>query len=99
MNERIKELAIQVIGDYSYGDYWPFYEEELEKFAESIIQECINCKTPLIKYYIDTQSEQDQALLLASISDYVSEIQKHFGIDPTIDDQLRSRSTYFGNNP
>jgi hypothetical protein len=40
MNERIKKLAIQVIGDYSYGDYWPFFEEELEKFTELIVQEC-----------------------------------------------------------
>jgi hypothetical protein len=40
MNERLKELAIQVIGDYSYGDYWPFFEEELEKFAELIVREC-----------------------------------------------------------
>jgi hypothetical protein len=40
MNEKIKELAIQVIGDYSYGDYWPFFDEELEKFAELIIRKC-----------------------------------------------------------
>ena len=39
MNERIQQLAIQVIGDYSYGDYWPFFEEELEKFTELIVEE------------------------------------------------------------
>lgn len=40
MNERIKALAVQAVGDYSKNDYWPFFEEELEKFAESIILEC-----------------------------------------------------------
>jgi predicted TIM-barrel fold metal-dependent hydrolase len=80
MNERIDAIYLQVI-DETCAD--PLY-----RFAELIIQECINCKNPLIKYYIDEHSEQEQVLLLASISDYVSEIQKHFGIDPTI----------FGNN-
>jgi hypothetical protein len=27
------------------------------------------------------------------------QIKQHFGVEPTIDDQLRSRSTYFGINP
>jgi hypothetical protein len=40
MNERIKQLAIQVSGDYSKDDYWPFFTEELEKFTELIVREC-----------------------------------------------------------
>jgi hypothetical protein len=42
MNERIKELKEQSFGDYSDGYYWPFFEVELEKFAELIVEECIN---------------------------------------------------------
>ena len=40
MNERIQELATRTVGDYSNNDYWPFFTEELEKFAELIIREC-----------------------------------------------------------
>ena len=42
MNERIKELAIKVAGDYSKDDYWSFFNEELEKFAELVVEECAN---------------------------------------------------------
>ncbi len=41
MNERIKQLAIYVIDDYTEDDYWPFFTEELEEFARLIIDECI----------------------------------------------------------
>jgi hypothetical protein len=39
MNKRIRELAIQAVGDYSKDDYWPFFEEEMQKFAELITEE------------------------------------------------------------
>lgn len=46
MNERIKELAIYVVDDYTEDDYWPFFTEELEEFAKLIIDECITaCAT------------------------------------------------------
>ena len=46
MNERIKQLAIYVVDDYTEDDYWPFFTEELEEFAKLIIDECITaCAT------------------------------------------------------
>ena len=83
MNERIKELAIQVIGDYSYGDYWPFFEEELDKFAELIVRECIDILDARRKIHtsptyrsIDSQDRVDAKAeeLLYSVMD----IKQHF---------------------
>jgi hypothetical protein len=50
MNERIKELAKEHLlhgkyngdGDVIEGEYYEFDPEELQKFAELIIQKCIN---------------------------------------------------------
>ena len=46
MNERIQKLALQAgaywnHGDFNMGSTVEFQEGDLEKFAESIIQECI----------------------------------------------------------
>jgi hypothetical protein len=30
------EMAREVIGDYSKQDYWPFFVEEIERFAELV---------------------------------------------------------------
>jgi hypothetical protein len=30
------EMAREVIGDYSKQDYWPFFVEEIERFAEMV---------------------------------------------------------------
>jgi hypothetical protein len=72
MNERIKELAEQVYGSAHYDDF---------KFAELIVRECLEQGSILAKHYIDTHSEQEQVMLLASIADYSTEIKKHFGVD------------------
>jgi hypothetical protein len=40
MNERIKELALQVGGFKCSEDEWGFYDEDIDKFAELIIREC-----------------------------------------------------------
>ncbi len=42
MNERIQELADQVGATHKQNlGVYQFYADELEKFAESIVQECI----------------------------------------------------------
>jgi len=69
VNERIKQLAIQVIGDYSYGDYWPFFEEELDKFAEVIIRECCSIVNDR------TQHNNPNDCLT------VLDIKEHFGVE------------------
>lgn len=43
MNERIRELAEQAEGTKKHVPaVWQFYDHELEKFAELIVQECVN---------------------------------------------------------
>jgi hypothetical protein len=54
---------------------------EMEKFAELIVRECMKCSDPLVSHYINTHTEQEQAPLLAAIADYSSEIKKHFGVE------------------
>ena len=82
MNKRIKELLEQAT---EVHDYWHRGESQHmvdhKMFAELIIQECIQCGNVLAKHYIDTHTEKDQAMLLASIADYSSEIRKHFGVE------------------
>jgi hypothetical protein len=41
MNERIKDLAVEVIVKNISADAWVFTDLELEKFAELIVKECI----------------------------------------------------------
>ena len=91
MNDRIKEFGRQAselaldeyrtrqktefAGDVIYSDIYD------QKFAELIIRECIEQGNTLANYYINTHSEQEQVMLLASIADYSNEIRKHFGIE------------------
>ena len=81
MNERIKELALQAgyTKDMFGVGHWDM--PECKKFAELIIEECIEQGDTLAKHYIDTHPEQEQVMLLASIADYSNEIKKHFGVE------------------
>jgi hypothetical protein len=83
MNERIQELAYQAD---AYSDAMDIGGKNYiglrdEYFAELIVRECMKCSDPLISHYIDKHPEQEQALLLAAIADYSSEIKKHFGVE------------------
>ena len=45
MNQRIKELAEQAgitLSQKDYSYYWVESAEDIEKFAELIVQECVN---------------------------------------------------------
>jgi hypothetical protein len=86
MNERIRQLAIDCAGQTEWDFPKPpasftFNREELAKFAELIVRECLGCSNNLANYYIDNHSEKEQTLLLASIADYSNEIKKHFGVE------------------
>lgn len=62
-------------------------EEDVFAFAEAIIEKCIDIIEDEDDGSVDTKSAR-----LAIIS-----IKKHFGLE-TVDDTLRNRSTYFGND-
>ena len=86
MNNRINEL-IEQANEYQYTIWDQYNQKEVEyykfnkeKFAELIVQECLKCGDRLVTHYINTHTEQEQALLLAAIADYTSEIKQHYGL-------------------
>jgi len=85
MNKRVKQLLGQAY-DEAVPETWTTLSSEqlgrvYEKFAELIVGECIEQGDILAKHYIDTHSEFEQTLLLASIADYSNEMKKHFGVE------------------
>jgi hypothetical protein len=82
MNERIKELALQAntIGDWgediTEGRYFVYPNiKNLEKFAELIVQECVQaCINEGKTYEIESAGEYSSNL-------YATAIKKHFGVE------------------
>jgi hypothetical protein len=64
-------------------------ENPLYRFAELIVNDCLR----MIENEASQYAEPVWAVEL------VNDIKEHFQIEHTVDDQLRSCSTYFGNNP
>jgi hypothetical protein len=83
MNERIVELAKQC-GLWHVTDR----EDLCRDFAELIVQECVD----ICDAYGMPDGTSATAMILAAA------IRRKFGIED-VDEQLRRRSTYFGNNP
>ncbi len=88
MNERIRQLAEQAKIEFTYDPtetpmraFVECWEDDLEKFAELIVRECIEQGNTLANHYINTHPEQEQVMLLASIADYSNEIKAHFGVE------------------
>ena len=71
MNERIKKLAEQAGSTHkqSLGVY-QFYTDELEKFAELIVQECVDIISP---YAIRMENFDG--------GHPIAEIKQHFGVE------------------
>ena len=93
MNERIKELMKQA-GTDSSGKWMGL--EHAEKFAQLIVQECARlCE------HESNDDEHDQYDMGMSVKakNIKTAIKQHFGVEPDVNENLRNRSTYFGNNP
>jgi hypothetical protein len=74
MNERIKELAEQALKhpDYDNDGLTVFDNDELKKFAELIVRECMTvCQT------IDKEYDGEDVLATWC----ATEIGKHFGVE------------------
>ncbi len=69
MNERIRQLALQATECYSNGQERTF---DKEKFAELIVQECID----LISPYTVSMNRPGEEYLHP-----ILEIRKHFGVE------------------
>ena len=104
MNERIKALAEQaqigIFEDKSFG--WSVIagtNQHLEKFAELIVQECINIIKPTSHHEAFAPSYLGDVDGLDLLHGKVKQIKQHFGVEESsVDEQLRNRSTYFGND-
>ena len=80
MNERIKELAEQASSNACYDEPGQFHlmNDEIEKFAELIVQECLDV--------MSKTSEEANARFTYMGDDvptvvHQSKIEKHFGIE------------------
>ena len=105
MNERIRELAdeaglrftqlmsnpmVPVVG---FGK-----ETDLEKFAELIVRECIKQVEPTQHHEVWAQSYLGGVDGLDLLSSKIKDIKRHFGVELDVNETLRNRSTYFGND-
>jgi hypothetical protein len=80
MNERIRELALQAgyqrINDYyTNGTVTAFTDEQIEKFAELIVGECI-----LTIQMGITRDGHNTEKYLRSMK-HIKQIRKHFGVE------------------
>jgi len=81
MNERINELAKQTSYIWhTSGDpqIYEFTPEKLEKFAELIVQECIDCVRGAV--LADDVALRNNLGFSDGIAQGVVHIQKHFGV-------------------
>ena len=72
VNERIKELALQA-GAGEWGDSVVSAMMDIEKFAELVVQECINT---IQKRFMGDLNREDMEVLRC-----VSELKNHFGVE------------------
>ena len=85
MNERIKELAEQA--GLLYPQFGPTVDtrhqrkkrENIEKFAELIVQECIDCVLGAV--LADDVALRNNLGFSDGIAEGVTHIQKHFGVE------------------
>ena len=87
-NERVQQLAERA--GIEWDDKYHYYVSaaSLRLFAQSVAKECADLCNG-----IDTEYEGEDVLATWC----ATAIEKHFGIE-TVDETLRRRSTYYGNN-
>ena len=78
MNERIKELAEQAgisLSQKDYSYYWVESAEDIEKFAELLVAECMQaCINEGKTFEVESAGEYSSNL-------YATAIKKHFGVE------------------
>lgn len=89
MNEQIRELAEQAgisLSQKDYSYYWVESAEDIEKFAQLIVRECINREELLGAIARGWCSEKnshktmDPDLALAIFDEVERQIRQHFGV-------------------
>jgi hypothetical protein len=78
MNSRIQLLAEQAGSTHKQNlGVYQFYTDELEKFAELIVQECISMADKESERY----SNLDQEYCSMAMDNYRELVRKHFGVE------------------
>ncbi len=80
MNERIRELAEQA-GIYDFVVESMGINEELNKFAELIVAECVEQGTLIQSQTIVNGSEEYVAGREMGIEVFMNQIKQHFGVE------------------
>jgi|688.fasta_scaffold1329983_1 ABC-type uncharacterized transport system ATPase subunit len=81
MNDRIRDLALDAIVENIAAEGWVFSDDELQKFAESIIKVCIKQGELIQSQTVMNASEQYAAGREMGIQVYMNQIQKVFGVE------------------
>jgi hypothetical protein len=87
MNDKIRELAEQAEIDYELREeiarvpVWIGTDEELEKFAQLIVAECINIVKPTQHHAVWAQSYLGGVDGLELLDSKAKEIKQHFGVE------------------
>jgi len=91
MNERIRELIAEA--DRKCSETRGIYDEILAKL---IVRECMQ----VVHNGINNATDWDSSSWDQCCENRMYAIQRHFGVEESsVDQQLKNRSTYFGNNP
>ena len=84
MNERIKELAEQAgisLSQKDYSYYWVESAEDIEKFAELIIRQCLAHGKLTQSQTVVNGSEEYNAGREMGIEVFINQIKLHFGVE------------------
>ena len=110
MNERIKELALQAMTYVTHnpkanklnsGDMFD------EKFAELIVRECAELNRHHARELLGVITDVEQGdgfddVCLTTVKrvaqHLANDVKEHFGVEQNVNETLRNRSTYSGND-
>ena len=84
MNERIKELAEQAgisLSQKDYSYYWVESAEDIEKFAELIIRQCLAHGKLTQSQTVVNGSEEYNAGREMGLEVFINQIKLHFGVE------------------
>lgn len=83
MNERVYDIALEVLKDYPVIESWTFNNRELEEFTRLILEECIKImqsqKVDLEPY--PTSIDWNEGIWNSAIQHTVSQVSLHFGVN------------------
>jgi hypothetical protein len=82
MNERIENCLYQagLTAQGCWDELDDYAKQGIEKFAELIVRECINCINETDKGYVFTA--QDAGIVGAAHNRSIKTIKEHFGVEP-----------------